>query len=45
MVALSFLCDALLLNEIYPTVKFQVDTSNTFWDKLRTKSMKTNKGQ
>jgi hypothetical protein len=32
---LSFLCAALLLNEIYPPT--QVAISNTFWDKLRTK--------
>jgi hypothetical protein len=27
---LSFLCTALLLNEVYLPMKFQVDTSNTF---------------
>jgi hypothetical protein len=26
----TILCTALLLNEIYPPMKFQVDTSNTF---------------
>jgi hypothetical protein len=36
-VELSFLSTALLLNMIYPPMKFQVDTSNTFWDMLRTK--------
>jgi hypothetical protein len=42
---LSLLCAALLLNEIFSPMKFQVDTSNTFWDRLQTKSMKNNKGQ
>jgi hypothetical protein len=32
-----FLCTVLLLNMIYQPMKFQVDTSNTFWDMLRTK--------
>jgi hypothetical protein len=43
---LSFLC-AALLNEIYPLMKFQVDTSNTFWDMLRTKmwNRQTDEGQ
>jgi hypothetical protein len=27
---LSFLCTAPLLSKIYPPMKFQVDTSNTF---------------
>jgi hypothetical protein len=27
---LSFLCAALLLNKIYPPMKFQVDTSNIY---------------
>jgi hypothetical protein len=29
-VELSFLFTALLLNEVYPPVKFKVDNSNTF---------------
>jgi hypothetical protein len=29
-VELSFFCTALILNMIYPPMKFQVDTSNTF---------------
>jgi hypothetical protein len=37
MVELSFMCTVLLLNEVYPPMKFQVDTSNSFLDILRTK--------
>jgi hypothetical protein len=36
-VDLSFLCTALFLKMIYPAMKFQVDTSNTFLDMRRTK--------
>jgi hypothetical protein len=36
---LSFLCAALLLNEIYPPMKFQVDISKAFivmlWAKIK----------
>ena len=45
---LSLLCAALLLNEVYPPMKFQGVTSNTFWDMLHSGekfSMKNNKGQ
>jgi len=34
---LWFLCTALLLNEIYLHMKFQVSSLNTFWDMLQTK--------
>ena len=33
---LWFLCTALLLNEIYPQMKFQVDSSYTFGVMVRT---------
>jgi len=34
---LWFLCTALLLNEIYLPMKFQVSSLNTYWVMLRTK--------
>jgi hypothetical protein len=37
---LSFLCAALLLNEIYVPLKFQVDTLTLCEIMLRTKSMR-----
>ena len=39
---LCFLCTALLLNMIYPPMKFQDDTWNNFWVMLRTKIMYEN---
>jgi hypothetical protein len=41
---LSFLCAALLLNEIYPAMKIQVDTSNTFEIRSGQKVWKIKKG-
>jgi hypothetical protein len=41
---LSFLCAALLLNEIYPPMNFQIDTSNTIKMSSRQKVWKITKG-